>query len=143
MTDVAERVDEDTWIARIAAWDDQEADDRIRQGISVDLVIYLQKSLGLSDDEAARMIGRSRSTYVRYRSSKKDLGVPEAERAVRYTRLVALAAGVFGSLDEARAWMLEPNYSLGGERPIKLAETGPGAEIVREALTGIQFGFAL
>ena len=80
---------------------------------------------------------------MRYRTSKRELGVTEAERAVRYARLVALAAGAFGSLDEARAWMLEANYALGGERPIELAETDPGAALVRDLLAGVRYGFAL
>jgi putative toxin-antitoxin system antitoxin component (TIGR02293 family) len=143
MPAVADPLEKDVWIHRVAAWDLQKADEEIRRGLSVDLVVHLQKLLDLTDAEAAQLIGRSRSTYVRYRTSKKELGVTEAERAVRYARLVALAAETFGSLGEARAWMLEHNYALGGERPIELAETDPGASIVRDLLTGMQHGFSL
>lgn len=136
-------VAEDPWIGPVASWDLCEADDRIRRGLPVDLVVHLQGLLGLTDEEAAHLIGRSRSTYARYRTSKKELGVPEAERAVRYARLVALAAATFGSLDEARAWMLEPNYGLGGARPVDLAETDPGASLVRDLLMGVRYGFPL
>lgn len=134
---------DDAWINRVAAWDDREADEEIRRGLPIDLVVRLQELLDLTDEEAAHVIGRSRSTYARYRSGKKELGVSEAERAVRYARLVALATDTFGSLPEAQAWMREPNYALGDERPVDLAETGPGAALVRDLLLGIQHGFAL
>lgn len=138
-----ESLGDDAWLARVAAWDDQEADEEIRHGLSVELVTHLQQLLDLTDEAAARLIGRSRSTYARYRDAGKDLGVPEAERAVRYARLLALAAETFGSLDEARRWMGESNYALGGAVPLELAETDPGATIVRDQLLGMQHGFAL
>jgi putative toxin-antitoxin system antitoxin component (TIGR02293 family) len=66
--------------------------------------------------------------------------MPEAERALRYAQLLALAAETFGSLSEAKAWMRERNHALGGETPLRLSETDPGAEIVRDLLTGLQHG---
>ncbi|WP_263834807.1 antitoxin Xre-like helix-turn-helix domain-containing protein [Salinibacter sp.] len=76
----------------MANWDDATANVKIRQGISVALVVRLQELLGLTGAQAARLIGRSRSTYSRHRNQDKELDVPEAERAVRYARLLALAA---------------------------------------------------
>jgi putative toxin-antitoxin system antitoxin component (TIGR02293 family) len=133
----------DGWIRRVAGWDPAESDAEIRAGIPVDLVVHLQGLLGLTDDEAARIIGRSRSTYVRYRTLQKQLGLTEAERAVRFTRLLALAAETYGSLAEATDWMLAPNDGLGGARPIDLAETDPGAMLVRDLLIGVQHGFVM
>lgn len=134
---------DDPWIQRVVSWDHREADDQIRRGLPISLVVHLQDLLRLTDEEAAHLIGRSRSTYARYRTSQRELGVTEAERAVRYARLVGLAAETFGSLDEARAWMLEPNYALGGERPVALAETDPGAALVSDLLMGVRYGFVL
>lgn len=138
-----EELEDDAWLSRVADWNDQEADAAIRQGLSIDLVAHLQQLLNLTDEEAAHLIGRSRSTYARYRNSGRDLGIPEAERAVRYARLLTLAAKTFGSLGEARAWMRESNYALGDAVPLELAETDPGATIVRDQLFGMQHGFAL
>ncbi|WP_263820714.1 antitoxin Xre-like helix-turn-helix domain-containing protein [Salinibacter sp.] len=76
----------------MANWDDATANVEIRQGLPIALVVRLQELLGLTGAQAARLIGRSRSTYSRHRNQDKELGVPEAERAVRYTRLLALAA---------------------------------------------------
>lgn len=142
-TTIADPLQEDKWLSRVARWDDREADQEIRQGVSVDLVEHLQQLLDLSDEQTAHIIGRSRSTYSRYRKQKKELEVPEAERAVRYAQLLALAGETFGSLGEAQTWMREPNRGLGDETPMKVAETNPGTEIVRNLLLGLQHGFPL
>jgi putative toxin-antitoxin system antitoxin component (TIGR02293 family) len=134
---------EDDWVRRVADWDDTTANVKIRQGISIALVVRLQELLDFTDEQTARLIGRSRSTYSRYRNQDTDLGVPEAERAVRYARLLALAAETFGSLHDAATWMQEPNPALDGETPLEMAETDPGATIVRDLLLGVQHGFVL
>jgi putative toxin-antitoxin system antitoxin component (TIGR02293 family) len=133
-------VSEDPWLGRVAQWDDTEADARIRGGLPFEIAVHIQSLLDLTDEEAASLIGRSRSTYSRYRNKDQDLGTAEAERAVRFARLLALAAETFGSLEEAKEWMMEENYALGGERPFELAETDPGARVVRNLLLGIQHG---
>lgn len=130
----------DPWLGRVDRWDDVEADAAIREGLSIDLATHLQKLLDLTDEEAARLIGRSRSTYARFRNAGRDLGMAEAERAVRLAQLIALAAKTFGSLNEALSWMHESNYALGGRLPFDLAETDPGARLVRNLLYGILQG---
>lgn len=128
------------WLRRVATWDDAQADARIRQGLPVDLAVHLQELLELTDDEAAHLIGRSRSTYARYRNKDKTLGTAEAERAVRFAQLLLLAAETFGSLEEARSWMRESNHALGGRAPFDMAETDPGARVVSDLLLGLQHG---
>lgn len=130
----------DPWLGRVAGWDDAQADVEIRKGLPVGLPSHLQELLELTDEEAAHLIGRSRSTYVRYRKACRDLGTAEAERAVRFARLITLAAETLGSLPEAVDWMRESNYALGGQIPYILAETDPGARVVRDLLLGIQHG---
>ena len=136
---------EDDWVRRVADWDDATANVKIRQGLPIALVVRLQKLLGLTDEQAARLIGRSRSTYSRHRNQDQDkeLGVPEAERAVRYARLLALAAETFGSLEDAAAWMRESNQALGDDTPLEMAKTDPGATMVRDLLLGVEHGFVL
>lgn len=130
----------DPWLSRVAQWDDAEADAAIRDGLSIDLAAHLQKLMNLTDEEVAQLIGRSRSTYARYRNAGRDLGMAEAERAVRLAQLIALAAETFGALGKALRWMRESNYALGGRIPFDMAETDPGARVVRNLLHGIQHG---
>ena len=130
----------DPWLGKISSWDDAEADRKIRGGLPIRIATHLQSLLDLTDEEAAHLIGRSRSTYARYRNDDRPLGTAEAERAVRFAQLLALAADTFGSLEEAKDWMKEDNYSLGGEKPFEMAETDPGARVVRDLLYGLQYG---
>lgn len=130
----------DRWLDLVSKWDNTEADARIREGLPMSLAVYLQDVLELTDEEAAHLIGRSRSTYNRYRNEGRELGASEAERAVRYARLLSLAAETFGTLDEAKDWMREANYALGGRAPLDMAETDPGSRVVQDLLLGLQYG---
>lgn len=129
-----------SWLERISMWDNVEADAHIRKGLSITLATYLQELMDLTDEEAAHLIGRSRSTYNRYRNEGRQLGSSEAERALRYARLISLAADTFGTIGEAKDWMLEANYALGGRVPFEMAETDPGARLVQDLLLGLQYG---
>ncbi len=131
------------WLQQVADWDTGEADRQIREGLPIEVATELQTLLGLTDTETARLLGRSRSTYSRRRAQSADLGISEAERAVRVLETIALATETFGSLDEALEWMREENEALGGPAPITLLETGPGTSIVRDLVIGIQHGFPL
>lgn len=128
------------WLRRIASWDDAEADRHIREGLPARLASDLQQVMELTDEEAAHLIGRSRSTYARCQNQGRMLQPAEAERAVRFADLLARAALVFGDLGEAATWMLENNYALGDRSPFDLAETDPGARLVRDLLVGMERG---
>ena len=139
-TDVDEVLNEDPWLARVARWDDAEADEQVRSGLSIELATHLQSLLGLTDEETADLMGRSRSTYTRYRNADRSLGPVEAERTVRVARILALAAVTFGSISTAKSWMREENYALGEKTPLEMAETDFGARVVRDLLRGIEHG---
>ena len=76
----------DSWIDRIAEWDDTKADSAIRRGLPVESAIYLQSLLQLSKEETARLNGRSRNTYARYRNRDTELNSSEVKRVVRCAR---------------------------------------------------------
>ena len=132
-----------TWLERVENWDTGEAVRQIRAGLPVEVATEMQELLGLTDPETARLLGRSRSPYSRRRAQSADLGVSEAERAIRVLETISLASETFGSRDEALSWMREENSALGGVAPIALLETGPGTSIVRDRVVGIQHGFPL
>lgn len=139
--EIREELRQDPWLGTALKWNNADADRQIREGISVDLATHLQSLLDLNNEEAAQLLlGRSRSTYSRYRNDRRHLQGAEAERTVRFARILALAADTVGSIEEAIKWMREPVYGLGGERPIELAETEPGARMVRNVLHRSQHG---
>ena len=62
------------WLDRVSSWDEQQADAEIRRGLPVSLIMAIKQLLDMNDAEAASVIGRSRSTFSRYRKQDKDLG---------------------------------------------------------------------
>jgi len=139
--EIREELRQDPWLGTALDWNNADADRQIREGIPIDLATHLQLLLDLNNEEAAQLLlGRSRSTYSRYRNERRLLQGAKAERTVRFARVLALAVDTVGSIEEAIKWMREPVYGLGGERPIELAETEPGARMVRNVLHRAQHG---
>jgi len=138
---IREELGQDPWLGTALEWNDADADRHIREGIPIGLATHLQSLLDLSNEEAAQLLlGRSRSTYSRYRNDGRLLQGAKAERTVRFARIIALSAETVGSIREAVKWMRERIYGLGGEKPIELAETEPGARMVRNLLHRTQHG---
>ena len=130
-----------TSFADLHVRNDTEADTEIRSGYPVSIAEDLQSVLVLSDAEMAKVLGRSRRTYTRYRNQQKQLGLPESERVFRYVRLLRRAANIFGSEDKAAWWMKEPNPALDNRSPFEVALTTPGAVLVDDLLAGLEHGF--
>lgn len=122
---------------------DADADVQIRDGYSVEVAVWLQDVLGLTDAQIADVIGRSRRTLARYRNDGKQLGVPESERLHRYLRLLNTAENIFGTREKAAWWMTEPNAALDGRTPFDVALTAPGAAVVDDLLAGLEHGLPL
>ena len=66
----------------------------------------------------------------------------ELARAVRMTRLMAVAERTFGSADKATRWMNRPLAGFSGYTPLRLAETEAGARVVESYLDKIAWGAA-
>lgn len=67
----------------------------------------------------------------------------ESERVYRIGRLTEIAARALGSDEAVQAWFREPNYALGEQRPLDLASTEPGAELVERVLLQIEHGLSV
>ncbi|WP_293327229.1 MbcA/ParS/Xre antitoxin family protein [Parvibaculum sp.] len=57
-----------------------------------------------------------------------------------YEEILALATKVFGSAEDAQAWMKRPAIGLNQQRPIELTGTAEGREAVATYLVRIYFG---
>ncbi len=54
--------------------------------------------------------------------------------------ILATAAGVLGSHQEARRWLVRPAMGLDRQRPIDLLATPDGTEIVEDFLQRLRYG---
>jgi putative toxin-antitoxin system antitoxin component (TIGR02293 family) len=111
----------------------------VRAGLPVERFDALRDLLGLSTRELAAIVGITPSTLSRRRSAgtfKKD----ESERVLRIAHLVLRAVEVLDGEDNARTWLTEPVRALGGETPLRFADTEPGAREVERLLGRLEHG---
>lgn len=111
----------------------------IREGLPAEVLEWLKEKLGLTAEELAEIVHVSRRTMTR-RKKEGRLRPDESERALRLIRLFQKAAEVLGGPEEAREWLGEENFSLGGETPLKFSDTEPGARRVERLLGQIEHG---
>ena len=62
---------------------------------------------------------------MRIAGAKKKLNPEESEKVLRIQHIFEQAIRVFGSLKEAREWLVSPAIGLEGQRPIDLLDTEP------------------
>ena len=64
----------------------------------------------------------------------------ESDRLYRLTRIVGLAKHYLGDAQAANRWLKRPNAALGGQTPLELMDTEPGARAVENVLGRIAYG---
>jgi putative toxin-antitoxin system antitoxin component (TIGR02293 family) len=111
----------------------------LKAGLAVQELEDLRSSLGLSMERLVPMLGISRATLHRRKSSGK-LGLAESDRVIRFARLMGKAVEVLESEENARSWLTSPQVGLGGAVPLEYAETEVGAREVEDLLGRIEHG---
>lgn len=111
----------------------------IQHGLPVSELNALQASLAVPMETLATKLGISKATLHR-RKTEGRLDPAESDRVVRYARLMGQAVTVFGSDEQARAWLNAPQFGLGGAVPLDYAETEVGAREVENLLGRIEYG---
>jgi putative toxin-antitoxin system antitoxin component (TIGR02293 family) len=93
------------------------------------------------DDSFARAIGMSHRTYQRHISSKsKPLNPEQSGRAWKLAQILATAASIFGSKEEAEQWLERPAIGLNQHKPLDLLATPAGVELVEDFLIRVEHG---
>jgi putative toxin-antitoxin system antitoxin component (TIGR02293 family) len=113
----------------------------IRKGIPPKDFVLMARQIGLPQSELARKLGLSpRTMAARIAGGRKKLSPDETEKVLRIRHIFEHAVRVFGSLKEAREWLMSPASGLEGQRPIDLLDTEPGGAQVRDYLGAIEYG---
>jgi putative toxin-antitoxin system antitoxin component (TIGR02293 family) len=87
------------------------------------------------------IIGMSVRTYQRLKDTPaKPLGQEQSGRLWRFAEVLAKAADVLGSREEAERWMVTPATGLDQRRPIDLLSTPTGTALVEEFLDRLDHG---
>lgn len=121
-----------------------DAHDALQRGLPVRSLNALLREfpfLTTSADFLEHAVGMSLRTYQRRREADtKPLSAEQSNRIWKFAELVARATDVFGSQDEAVAWLTRPAAGLDRRRPIDLIGTAAGLELVEDHLTRLDYG---
>jgi putative toxin-antitoxin system antitoxin component (TIGR02293 family) len=110
----------------------------IRAGLRFRELETLQKNIDLPLEQLAGKLAISRSTLQRRKLAGR-LSPDESDKVVRFSRLLRLAADLFGSIENGRVWLKFPQRGLGGAVPLDYAETEAGALEVERLLGRINY----
>jgi putative toxin-antitoxin system antitoxin component (TIGR02293 family) len=111
----------------------------LRAGLPVRELRDLQVTLGVPMEKLGTMLGISKATLHRRKAAGR-LDQAESDRVVRFARLMGRAMEVMESEDDARLWLMSPQFGLGGAVPLEYAETEVGAREVEDLLGRIDYG---
>jgi putative toxin-antitoxin system antitoxin component (TIGR02293 family) len=112
----------------------------VREGIPARALKSFADTLSLNLADMARFVVIPRRTLERRMAANALLRTGESERVVRLGRIFAKAKEVFEDSNEAANWLNEPLESFGGQTPLQLTSTEPGAREVEQILGRIEHG---
>lgn len=96
--------------------------------------------LGIRATQVGGIVNISPKTLDRRLKSGARLKADESERVARLMRLISRALSALEDEDSARRWLQRPLRELGGQTPLQLAATEPGAREVERILGRIEHG---
>ncbi len=118
----------------------QTADALVRGGLRPELIASLARASHLQLGEMHRYTGLDRTTLKRRTDKGEALPEEAAVRVLTATELVGQATQVFGSVEDAAAWLTTPHPLLGDETPMQRARTPWGLAKVQDLLVGLRYG---
>ena len=96
--------------------------------------------LGLRPARIGSIVNINEKTLERRLKAHARLKPDESERVARLMRIISLATSVFESEEHTREWLKRPLRALGGQTPLQVAATEPGAREVERVLGRIEHG---
>lgn len=88
-----------------------------------------------------KAVGMSQRTlHRRKEDGERPLSVEQSGRTWKFAEIVAKATTIFGSQEEAEAWLLRPATALNQRRPLELLTTAAGIEVVEDHLGRMEYG---
>lgn len=111
-----------------------------REGLPAGALDRLAGEMKLSRTAVAKALGISGRTMSRRVHAQARMSAGESDRVVRMARLLAMARETLGTDEKATAWMMAPNRTMAGERPIDRLDTDAGSQSVETVLGRIAYG---
>jgi putative toxin-antitoxin system antitoxin component (TIGR02293 family) len=120
----------------------QQVHEILESGLPSSARIALVENLRTIDrDTLLDVLDVSPRTFARSKIRPHALlSATESSNLWRLADLITQATRVFGDQEAAERWFLEPAIALDNRRPIELVKTAPGAQLVKELLTRVEYG---
>lgn len=112
----------------------------VSQGMPARLVDPISQTLGMAKADLAILMGLDRSTATRLSAADKTVPMHSAESVLRLLELHELATDVFGTLEQAKAWLQRPHPLFDEAAPVEAARSSYGAQRVKDMLVSIKYG---
>lgn len=120
-----------------------DAHDLILRGLPAAALTHLVDGLeALRDRESLeKAVGMSLRTFQRKKGGgPARLSQEQSGRTWRFAEILAKAAAVFGSREDAEGWLERPALGLDGRRPLDLLATPAGVRLVDDHLERLRYG---
>lgn len=120
----------------------ESAHDLVKRGMPALAMLRLIDQVSISTPEILYVLGVSERSYARRKSAAHTaaLSMSESGRVWRFAELLAQAIRVFGNQEAAEQWFQSPALALNKQKPIDLMATEPGAKLVSDLLTRLEYG---
>ena len=112
----------------------------ILTGLPAAVLRHVGTFLGLRPAKVGSIVNINEKTLERRLKARARLKPDESERVARLMRIISLATSVLESEQHAREWLKRPLRELGGQTPLQVAATEPGAREVERVLGRIEHG---
>ena len=112
----------------------------ILAGLPTTVLRKVAAFLGLRPAKVGALVNINEKTLERRLNAHARLKPDESERVARLMRIISLAATVLESEVHAREWLNRPLRELGGQTPLQMIATEPGAREVERVLGRIEHG---
>lgn len=116
---------------------------RIEQGLPVAALDRVSQRVAPSDVNFKYLIVPKATLARRKKKEQGKLSIDESDRLVRLVKVWMFAREVWGSDEDARAFLFRPHPMLEGRKPIDVAlRTDLGARLVEDILGRLKYGSA-
>lgn len=113
---------------------------RIREGLSVDLVVSLANKMKVPQKELAGWLHITPRTLQRHIETQSTLSAETSDRLAQIIRVYCRCNEVFKDDQKVSVWLKTPNFALGGVAPFSLLDTMVGIDLVLDEVGRIEHG---
>lgn len=114
--------------------------DLVRKGVKYPAFQNIASKSPFTIDEWSQFLHISNRTMQRYRKEKKTFEPLQSEKIVKITLLYKKGIEVFGDKESFDTWLSTRNVALGGILPKSLLDNNFGIDMLKDALTRIEYG---